>query len=198
MHVPPPGGSSPLNGSHGTQGVDLMSFATWMAQNGITDLTERDLQELKEKGTIRGIRVTDPVVLQTGLALGADDGALFKKIDATTVHPNSNVGRGDGVIAAWDILTALGHGHVRADGGDTGARGAIYGLMRILGLTNLTTSDLLEIKNTGQFHGYQVTPAQREAARLLLENNGALFNELDADNNYLVRITEVEPLPVTV
>ena len=158
------------NGASGN--ADLTAFSKWLSANG-KYITEADLKELAEKGTFKGKPVNDALVVETAKALHKDDNALFKKIDTSG-------GKGDGVIAPWDIDAAL-------KGGKTGNNGTVganfshfYQWLSANG-KYITEAELKELAEKGTFKGKPVNdPLVVETAKKLHADDNYLFRRIDS------------------
>jgi hypothetical protein len=185
-------------GSGNGGGVDLQHFSGWLGSQGNL-LSEENVNELAEHGTLNGQKVSDQIVLDTAKRLHENDNALFHKIDQGT---GTATGNGDGIIAPWDITAALLSGQVKSSGEIASPTDTEY-FSNWLGSNGsyISAAELKELAENGNFKGKPVDDQRvRQAAIKLHENNDYLFNRIDANSpgfiDHVIAPWDIAPAPI--
>jgi len=164
----PPGQSGSAKSD--TQAVETIE--QYQRTNGIGLISFDQMTEMATKGTLDGKRVPADVQ-QAAQAYVADGGRLFDKIE-TAVN-----GKNDNLLSADDAAKAREKGRIGMSA-DTaiGTMEAFQKLPLIGG--NISREQMKEIAEKGTFKGVEVPPDVKLAARVFMDNDGAIFDVLES------------------
>ena len=159
------------------------SVTDFMKDNNIDLLSKEQMQELAEKGKVT---LGDGTVI-----IGSDDlkasaqklmengGALFDELEA------GNTGQKDGLLGQLDFDKAMQNGFGEGLSSAADATQSIYKFIAGNNIDKLTKDQMQEIANTGKCtlpNGQVITvpPDVQQAARKLMDNGGALFDQIES------------------
>ena len=161
------------------------SIYNFIAGNNLDKLTKNQMQEIADTGKCtlpdgRSITV-QPDVQQAARKLMDNGGALFDQIES------ADDGKKDGILGARDgFVAAIKKGLIPLPSADDAASG-IDSFLKKNNIQTLTKDQVKELAETGQVkvngQVFKGTPQDQLASSKLMENNGAVFDQLESAFN---------------